>query len=670
MTSLTDRYARKPPSHRPSRSLSAQRHTGHVAQVQTFCRFRPLLSQENSETAIAYLSDCAVRVGTESITLDRVFTPSADQQEVFTVLGKSAVADVQAGFNGSIFAYGQTGSGKTYTMLGSDGENEGLIPRCAIHLLQCRANSQLACSMVEIYREKILDLLQPGLKPLKVKENPISGVFMQGVTEVTLRTEWEVRKLLRLGLQQRTVAATTLNQLSSRSHAIVTLKLLSDRGSSVLHLVDLAGSERLTALQVSPTIVQDAKKINLSLSVLGTVISALATGAEHVPYRDSKLTRVLQDALGGNCKTNVLVNCSPASEYLEETLRSLRFAQRTKLVRNKICLPPKSANTSSDRIQCLEAELHSTREELQRYRENTSLTPRRHESPGSFDCSSTYRVFTAETFEDSYCDSGRKPRLHSPDSFSPGKDLTRQKRQEFELKALRKERDKYRNRAEELSEKLSQVCVKLKSQKNRQDSDAEKRKILMLKISADSELIRHMKTRVELLTKQVKHLSTALQTSKENDSGSWALFSLGVRCEIKESLCAIQSQQIVELETVVDELRQTSSGLRQELLRSYKQLAEVDSVRACHSVLGEAPRYEEESVRFSTSTESADLLARRLNLATQAVAEKDRQLQHTANSLQSAHRTIKNLQSALNRLQTRDLPWTGACGDTQPPEEL
>ena len=688
-TPLTDRrhtrgrsHPLKPPSHRPCRSLSAHKTSSHPTQVLAACRFRPLLPQEDCEAVISYPSErsvCLRTVGeTQTFTLDRVFSPSASQEDVFQQLGKAVVADVQAGFNGSVFAYGQTGSGKTYTMIGGLGDTQGLIPRCAAHLLQSRGESELVCSMVEIYREKVLDLLHPSLKPLKVKESPSAGVFLQGVMEVCVTSEQEVMHLLRRGAEQRTVAATTLNQLSSRSHAIVTLKLRSSHSSSVLHLVDLAGSERLSVLQVPASILQDAKKINLSLSVLGTVILALATGAEHVPYRDSKLTRVLQEAFGGNCKTHVLVNCSPAATCLEESLMTLRFAQRTKRVRNQVFLTTKQ--NSNERIQALEKELRLTREELQRYRDQVpSLTPRRqrpkeHEgSPPSFDCSATYRVLTADTFEDSYFDSARKARAHTPvDSFSPDHpilDLSRPKRPDSELAELRRERDKYRQRAEELSDKLRQACVKIKSQQSRQDSDAEKRKILMLKISGDAELMKHMKTRIALLTKQVKQLTTALEGGKENEAGSWALFSLGVRCEIKDSLCAVQAQQIVDLECAVGQVRQTSSHLRHDLLRAYKELAEQDGDRACRSVLGQVPVCEE-PLRYSCSSEGVGLLAKRLTLTTQELEDKDQQLQHSASALQAARCTIHTLQDALARLQRRDLPWIGACGDTQPPEEV
>ena len=689
-TLLTDRslhtrgrsHPLKPPYHKPCRSLSARKTPSHSAQVLATCRFRPLLPQENCEAVISFPSERSVCLGTQSdtqtFTLDRVFTPSADQEDVFEKLGKTVVADVQAGFNGSVFAYGQTGSGKTYTMIGGPGNSQGLIPRCAAHLLQDRGESELVCSMVEIYREKVLDLLHPNLKPLKIKESPSAGVFMQGVTEVSVTSEAEVLYLLKRGAEQRTVAATTFNQLSSRSHAIVSLKLRSLHGSSVLYLVDLAGSERLSALHVPASILQDAKKINLSLSVLGSVILALATGAEHVPYRDSKLTRVLQEALGGNCKTHVLVSCSPAAICLEETLMTLRFAQRTKRVRNQVFLTNK-LNTN-ERIQVLEKELLLAREELQRYRDvMPSFTPRRqrpreHEgSPPSFDCSTTYRVLTAETFEDSYFDSGKKERAHSPvNSFSPEQpilDLSRPKRPDSEIAELRRERDKYRQRAEELSEKLRQACVKIKSQQSRQDSDAEKRKILMLKISGDDELMKHMKARIALLTKQVRQLTAALDCGKENETASYALFSLGIRCEIKESLCAVQTKQIEDLETAVDQLRQTSTHLRHDLLRSYKELAQQDCDRACRSVLGEAPA-SDEPLRYSCSSEGAELLNKRLALTTQELEDKDRQLQHSASALQAARCSIRTLQDALARLQARDLPWTGACGDTQPPGDI
>ena len=284
----------------------------------------------------------------ESFTFDRVFPPSSTQEEVYEFIGKKTIEDVLLGYNGTIFAYGQTGSGKTHTMLGDvyHEQMQGIIPRAAAQIFDTIESDEheiefvLKCSLLEIYKESLRDLLEIESVNLQIKECPRRGIYVKGLTEVCITTEQEFIDLLCLGQKLRTVATTKLNSSSSRSHFIFILEVLQklpndSEKKGILNLVDLAGSEKVSHSGVTGNNLEEAKKINLSLSALGKVIQSLICNNEHIPYRDSKLTRLLQESLGGNFKTTLLVTCSPAARSQSETLDSLRFAVRAKAIKNK-----------------------------------------------------------------------------------------------------------------------------------------------------------------------------------------------------------------------------------------------------------------------------------------------------------------------------------------------
>jgi hypothetical protein len=281
---------------------------------------------------------------------DKVFQLDTSQQEIYNSIGKETLLDVCNGYNGTIFTYGQSGSGKTFTMYGSDiydDESKGLIPRCIDHLFKVVEESgedsvfQLKFSIMQIYKEIVYDLLT-GEKDLKVKESPTKGIYVEGLSEFYIDNTESFLELLQMSQEQRVVSGTKLNQHSSRSHTIFVLEVtqtltkhnITKRG--ILNLVDLAGTEKVSKTGAVGETLEEAKKINLSLSALGNVIHSLTNGSDHIPYRDSKLTRILQESLGGNYKTTLIVACSPHSYHLEETISSLKFAQRAKTIKNKI----------------------------------------------------------------------------------------------------------------------------------------------------------------------------------------------------------------------------------------------------------------------------------------------------------------------------------------------
>ncbi|XP_054904554.1 kinesin-like protein KIF3B isoform X2 [Poeciliopsis prolifica] len=286
-------------------------------------------------------------------TFDSVYDCNSKQIDLYDETFRPLVDSVLLGFNGTIFAYGQTGTGKTYTMEGvrNDPERRGVIPNSFEHIFTHISRSQnqqylVRASYLEIYQEEIRDLLSKDQSHrLELRERPDTGVYVKDLSSFVTKSAREIEHVMNVGNQNRSVGATNMNEHSSRSHAIFVITVeCSELGVDgenhirvgKLNLVDLAGSERQTKTGAQGERLKEATKINLSLSALGNVISALVDGrSSHIPYRDSKLTRLLQDSLGGNARTVMVANIGPASYNVEETLTTLRYANRAKNIKNK-----------------------------------------------------------------------------------------------------------------------------------------------------------------------------------------------------------------------------------------------------------------------------------------------------------------------------------------------
>ncbi|XP_030054570.1 kinesin-like protein KIF13B [Microcaecilia unicolor] len=282
----------------------------------------------------------------------------AGQDVVFQCLGENILQNAFEGYNACIFAYGQTGSGKSYTMMGT-ADQPGLIPRLCSALFertQKEENDELSfkveVSYMEIYNEKVRDLLDPkgSRQSLKVREHKVLGPYVDGLSKMAVASYKDIESLMSEGNKSRTVAATNMNEESSRSHAVFNIILThtlydvqtgtSGEKVSKLSLVDLAGSERATKTGAAGERLKEGSNINKSLTTLGLVISALADQAagknknKFVPYRDSVLTWLLKDSLGGNSKTAMVATVSPAADNYDETLSTLRYADRAKNIVN------------------------------------------------------------------------------------------------------------------------------------------------------------------------------------------------------------------------------------------------------------------------------------------------------------------------------------------------
>ena len=344
--------------------------------VRVAVRARPLVAKERLERArecLAYPSPTTVVLGkNRAFHFDEVFGPDSEQTRVYDNLVAPLVDACFDGYNATVLAYGQTGSGKTYTMgstaAHAGGDDEvGVIPRvirdifAGIDKRRGASECTVRCAFLEVHNEEVRDLLHPDVttKKISVRERADGAIVVSGIRECEARGAEEMVRLLENGAVSRTTGGTKMNEQSSRSHAIFTV-ILEQRhltrdarrrhrgafSSAKFHLVDLAGSERNKRTGASGHRFKESININSGLLALGNVINAIADDQErrkqdlgprhlHVPYRDSKLTRLLQDSLGGNSRTCMIACISPADANLEETLNTLKYAARARNIRNK-----------------------------------------------------------------------------------------------------------------------------------------------------------------------------------------------------------------------------------------------------------------------------------------------------------------------------------------------
>ncbi|PRP73913.1 hypothetical protein PROFUN_16551, partial [Planoprotostelium fungivorum] len=377
---------------------------GHImeAHVKVAVRVRPFNTREQDRGAVnvirmhdktTVITDPSLPEGSN----EKVFTfdysynsfDSADseyatQERVFSDLGMSVLDNAWLGYNCSIFAYGQTGSGKSYSMLGY-GADKGLIPRiCEAMFEKIDANTntqvfyKVEVSFMEIYNETVKDLLNPKNKgKLKVRNHPKIGPYVEDLSRLAVKSFAEIDNLMDEGTKARTVASTNMNATSSRSHAVFTIDFTTAKASkdgqtsettSRINLVDLAGSERATATGSTGVRLKEGANINKSLSSLGKVISALAANSNagkkketHVPYRDSVLTWLLKESLGGNARTIMVAALSPADINYGETLSTLRYADNAKQIKNHAVV---NEDPTAKTIRELKAEVEALRTQL------------------------------------------------------------------------------------------------------------------------------------------------------------------------------------------------------------------------------------------------------------------------------------------------------------------
>lgn len=371
--------------------------------VSVVARFRPLNEKEISiseDNCVKFLGNNTVELISTientnyKFSFDNIFSPDVSQQEVYQKSALPIVNSILEGFNGTILAYGQTSSGKTFTMQG-DLDNEkthGIIPRTIDDLFDAIMKSPdeieftVKVSYFEIYMEKIKDLVDTTRVNLNIREEKSLGIYVEDLSEYYVSSKEEIIEIMKIGAENRTQASTNMNLTSSRSHSIFTINIHQQNkkdGSaknSKLVLVDLAGSEKISKTGATGLTLEEAKTINKSLTTLGMVINSLTDGkSTHVPYRESKLTRVLQESLGGNSKTSLIITCSPSIYNESETLSTLRFGNRAKNIKNKPKINKETTigelqqlidklenklNWAMNRIRCLESFIVSNNLEI------------------------------------------------------------------------------------------------------------------------------------------------------------------------------------------------------------------------------------------------------------------------------------------------------------------
>ncbi|XP_050265629.1 kinesin-like protein KIN-7N isoform X2 [Quercus robur] len=356
-------------------------------------RVRPSVSSESFNGAYWNVEDNRISLhrlhGTPisglSYTFDHVFDESSTNARVYELLTKDIIHAAVDGFNGTAFAYGQTSSGKTFTMNGSE-TDAGIINRAVkdvfakIQMISDR-EFLIRVSYMEIYNEEINDLFSVENQKLQIHESLERGIFVSGLREEIVNNAEQVLKLIELGEVNRHFGETNMNVRSSRSHTIFRMVIESkgkDTNSSgdsssvdairvsVLNLVDLAGSERIAKTGADGVRLKEGKHINKSLMVLGNVINKLSEGAKqrgHIPYRDSKLTRILQPALGGNAKTSIICTIAPEEVHIEETKGTLQFASRAKRITN--CAQVNEILTDAALLKRQKLEIEDLRKKLQ-----------------------------------------------------------------------------------------------------------------------------------------------------------------------------------------------------------------------------------------------------------------------------------------------------------------
>lgn len=369
--------------------------------IQVFVRCRPLNPHERRAVVEVSPEKREVRVNSsyenKNFYFDQVFAPDSKQIDVYKTVVRPLIDQVLLGFNCTVFAYGQTGTGKTYTMEGNKLESGssweedphcGIIPRAISQLFDTLKHQDneftVRVSFLELYNEDTYDMLSSLDDTTKLKifddAQKRGSVIVGGLEEIIVQSKYEIYDILKRGSAKRQTAATMMNACSSRSHTIFSVTVHMREGTiegeellkiGKLNLVDLAGSENIGRSGAQDKRAREAGSINQSLLTLGRVITALVERRPHVPYRESKLTRLLQDSLGGKTKTSIIATISPASLDLDDTLSTLDYASRAKRITNKPEMNQKL--TKRALLRELTQEIERLRRDLQATREKNGI---------------------------------------------------------------------------------------------------------------------------------------------------------------------------------------------------------------------------------------------------------------------------------------------------------
>ncbi|XP_054166288.1 kinesin heavy chain-like [Oppia nitens] len=583
--------------------------------IKVVCRFRPLNDSEEkagSKFIVKYpqnTEDC-VSIGGKVYVFDRVFKPNASQEKVYNEAAKAIVKDVLGGYNGTIFAYGQTSSGKTHTMEGVLGDSmlQGIIPRIVndifnyIYSMDENIEFHIKVSYFEIYMDKIRDLLDVSKVNLSVHEDKNRCTFVKGATERFVTCPEEVMEVIDEGKANRHIAVTNMNEHSSRSHSVFLINVKQENQENQkkltgkLYLVDLAGSEKVSKTGAEGMVLDEAKNINKSLSALGNVISALADGNKsHIPYRDSKLTRILQESLGGNSRTTIIICCSPASFNEMETKSTLEFGKRAKTIKNVVVVNEELTaeewkrryEREKEKVCKLRAQLQRLEGEVNRWRSGETVPIEEQANMKDLEAST---LSLSESVQNISAVAGPVTSdTHIAQLITSSEPLSNEERMKFE-----EERTRLYAQLDEKDDeidKYSQHLEKIKEQVLEQEE-------LIGAARRDNELLQQETTRIqqenESAKEEVKEVLQALeelavnydQKSQEVESRNREFENLSEDLNIK--LSALNSSQS-ELQQMKEQSLHQRKRLNEMLTNLMKDLGDVGIILGANpsSVIGE-----------------------------------------------------------------------------------
>ncbi|KAG4198306.1 hypothetical protein ERO13_A05G077400v2 [Gossypium hirsutum] len=669
--------------------------------VQVIIRIRPLSS---SEISLQGNSKCVRQESCQTITwtghpesrftFDLVADEHVSQEDLFKVAGLPMVENCMGGYNSCMFAYGQTGSGKTHTMLGDieggtrrHSVNCGMTPRVFEYLFtriqkekDTRKDEKLRftckCSFLEIYNEQILDLLDPSSTNLQIREDMKKGVHVENLKEIEVTSARDVIQQLIQGAANRKVAATNMNRASSRSHSVFTCIIESKWESqgvthhrfARLNLVDLAGSERQKSSGAEGERLKEATNINKSLSTLGLVIMNLVNISNgkslHVPYRDSKLTFLLQDSLGGNAKTTIIANISPANCCSLETLSTLKFAQRAKFIKNNAVV---NEDASGD-VVAMRLQIQQLKKEVSRLRafvngksetlDNDNLASSIPASPGPFKWE---------------CPPGSFSPLTSDKRMSQKKDyevalvgaFKREREKEAALQALTAENQAAMQLAKQREDEIQSLKMRLRF---REAGIKRLEAVASGKISAEAHLLKEK----EEYLKEIEVLRA--QVDRNQEVTRFALENLRLKEEIRrlKSLCdegqvEMMNEQIKALHNKLLEaldwkLMHESESLMNEKTKSKgsgvnDDLNELISSQEQYSAWGSNLKEENEFLRMQAIHNKAemDVLQKKLEFCLDEKEELERYVSELLNKLEE-ERSSRSEKEAVQQTEVHSSP--------------
>uniref|UniRef100_A0A7N6BPZ3 Kinesin-like protein n=1 Tax=Anabas testudineus TaxID=64144 RepID=A0A7N6BPZ3_ANATE len=636
--------------------------------VRVMCRFRPLNEAEitrGDKYIPKFKEDDTVVITGKPYVFDRVLPPNTSQEQVYDQCAKQIVKDVLGGYNGTIFAYGQTSSGKTHTMEGKlhDPQLMGIIPRIAhdifdhIYSMDENLEFHIKVSYFEIYLDKIRDLLDVSKTNLSVHEDKNRVPYVKGCTERFVSSPEEVMDVIDEGKANRHVAVTNMNEHSSRSHSIFLINIKQEnietekKLSGKLYLVDLAGSEKVSKTGAEGAVLDEAKNINKSLSALGNVISALAEGTKtHVPYRDSKMTRILQDSLGGNCRTTIIICCSPSIYNEAETKSTLMFGQRAKTIKNTVSVNleltaeewKKKYEKEKEKNKSLKNVIQRLEAELSRWRNGENV-------PEDEQLSSKEQK-SAEPYDNT-------PIIDNLPPAGGGVSVSEEERSKYEedISNLYKQLD---NKDDEIN-LHSQLTEQLKEQMMEQEE-------LLASTRRDYEKIQEelcrLQTENELAKEEVKEVLQALeelavnydQKSQEVEKRDQANLQLTEELQHKTALLSAAQRELSQMQELNGLQRKRAAEVLNLLLRDLSDIGAIIGTSDVKTAAGNGSAVEEEftvaRLYISKMKSEVKSLVNRSKQLESAQADAHRKIQANEKELASCQLLISQHQAKIKSL--------------------